>query len=104
MLHLLKRHPWAVRAHFEWVLALVFAIPEKTARELMVPGLEPDLYEDQGFVAAALVQARGLRPTWVPSCLEQDCYVRCDKRTRINKSLSACWVSSEGISLNELIA
>ncbi len=75
MLHLLKRHPWAVRAHFEWVLALVFAIPEKTARELMVPGLEPDLYEDQGFVAAALVQARGLRPTWMPSCLEQDFFL-----------------------------
>ena len=75
MLHYLKRHPWAVRAHFDWVLALVFAIPERTAWELMLPGLEPDLYEGQGLVAAALVKAKRLRPDWMPACLAQDFFL-----------------------------
>ncbi len=75
MLHLLKRHPWAVTARFEWVLALVFAVPEETARALMLPGLEPDLYEGQGFVAAAFVQTRKLRPAWMPRWLAQDFFL-----------------------------
>lgn len=75
MLHHLKRHPWAVRAHFDWVLAVVFAVPESTAKALMLPGLEPDLYEGQGFVALTLVQAKKLRPSWLPSWLAQDFFL-----------------------------
>lgn len=75
MRHLLKRHPWAVTARFEWVLALVFAVPEATARTLMLPGLEPDLHEGHGFVAAAFVQTRKLRPAWLPRFLAQDFFL-----------------------------
>ncbi len=75
MLHLIKRHPWAVTARFEWVLALVFVVPEETARRLMLPGLEPDLYEGHGFVAAAFVQTRQLRPAWLPRFLAQDFFL-----------------------------
>lgn len=75
MLHLLKRHPWAVTAHFDWSLALVFAIPEAVAKGLLPPGLEPDLHDGLGFVAAAFVQTRRLRPTWAPRWMEQDFFL-----------------------------
>ncbi len=75
MMHLLKRHPWVVTAHFDWVLALVFAVPKETAQALMLPGLEPDLHGDSGFVAAAFVQTRKLRPAWLPPFLAQDFFL-----------------------------
>lgn len=75
MMHLLKRHPWAVTAHFDWVLALVFAVPKETAQALMLPGLEADLYGDTGFVAAAFVQTRKLRPSWLPPFMAQDFFL-----------------------------
>ena len=75
MLHRLKRHPWAVNAHFDWSLALVFAIPAATARGLLGPGLEPDLYGESGFVAAAFVQTRRLLPVGMPRFLAQDFFL-----------------------------
>lgn len=75
MLHLLRRHPWPVIAHFDWSLALVFAIPREVAWQLMPPGLEPDLWGDWGFVAAAFVQTRRLRPGWAPPWLAQDFFL-----------------------------
>ncbi len=75
MLHLLKRHPWPVTAHFDWSLALVFAVPQEVAWGLMPPGLEPDLWGDWGFVAAALVQTRRLLPAWAPGWMAQDFFL-----------------------------
>jgi hypothetical protein len=75
MLHLLKRHPWSISARFDWSLALVFAVPHEVARQLMPPGLEPDLWEGWGFVAAAFVQTRKLRPSWAPNWLAQDFFL-----------------------------
>ncbi len=75
MLHLLKRHPWPVSARFDWSLALVFAVPQEVAWQLMPPGLEPDLWEGLGFVAAAFVQTRRLRPSWAPAWLAQDFFL-----------------------------
>jgi hypothetical protein len=75
MLHLLKRHPWAVTAHFYWSLVLVFAVPQEVAWRLMPPGREPDLFEGWGFVAAAFVQTRQLRPAWAPGWLAQDFFL-----------------------------
>ncbi|QIF00676.1 DUF2071 domain-containing protein [Roseimicrobium sp. ORNL1] len=75
MLHLLKRHPWRVQAHFDWSLALVFALPVEKLRPLLPPGLEPDTYGEWGFVAAAFVQTRRLRPSWAPSWMAQDFFL-----------------------------
>lgn len=75
MLHRLKRHPWSITAHFDWSLALVFAVPVSMAKSLLPPGLEPDCYEDHAFVAAAFVQTRRLRPGWAPSFLAQDFFL-----------------------------
>ncbi|MEZ0276292.1 MAG: DUF2071 domain-containing protein [Roseimicrobium sp.] len=75
MLHLLKRHPWRVQAHFDWSLALVFALPVEKLRSLLPPGLEPDTHGEWGFVAAAFVQTRRLRPTWAPSWMAQDFFL-----------------------------
>ena len=72
MLHQLKRHPWTIAAHFDWSLALVFAVEPNSAAGLLPPGLEPDLYDDNAFVAAAMVQTRRLRPTWAPPFLDND--------------------------------
>ncbi len=41
----------------------------------MLPGLEPDLQGDTGFVAAAFVQTRKLRPSWLPHFLAQDFFL-----------------------------
>lgn len=75
MLHLLKRHPWSISARFDWSLALVFAVPQEIAWQLMPPGLEPDLWEGWGFVATAFVQTRGLRPSWAPPWLARDFFL-----------------------------
>jgi uncharacterized protein YqjF (DUF2071 family) len=72
MLHQLKRHPWTIAAHFDWSLALVFAVEPNSAAGLLPPGLEPELYDDNAFVAAAMVQTRRLRPTWAPPFLGND--------------------------------
>lgn len=75
MLHLLKRHPWPIAAHFDWSLALVFAVPLDTVRGLLPPGLEPDAFGEWGFVAAAFVQTRKLRPAGMPEILGKDFFL-----------------------------
>lgn len=67
MWHALKRHPFAVRAHFDFTLALTFAVPAEKLRPFLYPGLELDTYEqDTGFLAIAMVQTRALRPEFLP--------------------------------------
>jgi hypothetical protein len=75
VLYRLKRHPWRISAHFEWSLALVFAVPRDVAQQLVLPGLEPDCFDQWGFVAAAFVKTRGLRPVWAPSWLGRDFFL-----------------------------
>jgi hypothetical protein len=67
MWHLLKRHPMAVRAWFEFVLVLTYALPPPLLRPLLPPGLRLDTYGGCGFLAIAMVRARGLRPGFVPA-------------------------------------
>ena len=64
----LGHHPFAVEAHFEKSLVLAFAVPREQLAALVPDCLELDLFEEQwGFVAAAMVKTRGLRPKGLPA-------------------------------------
>jgi Uncharacterized conserved protein (COG2071) len=75
MLHLLKRHPLAIQAYFEWVLVLTYALPESALRPRLTPGLALDTFQGCGFLAIALVQTRALRPAGLPAALGQDFFL-----------------------------
>jgi hypothetical protein len=66
MLHLLKRHPIPIAAHFEHVLVLTYAFPCDLLVPLLPPGLELDTFGDSAFLAVATVQTRDLRPAFLP--------------------------------------
>ncbi len=77
MRHLLQRHPLPMRTHFAHSLVLTYALPPELLTPLLPPGLALDTYTDRtgrehGFVAAALVDARGLRPSALPARLGRD--------------------------------
>jgi hypothetical protein len=71
----LKRHPFPVVAHFERVVAVSFAFPEKLLRPLLPEPLEIDAFEGLGFVTVALVWTQGLRPVFLPRSLGQDFFL-----------------------------
>jgi hypothetical protein len=75
MLHILKRHPFAMRAFFEHVLVLTYAVHETALRPLLAPGLALDTYEDYGFLAIAMVQTRNLRPAFAPTARGKDFFL-----------------------------
>lgn len=66
MLHVLRRHPLAVEAWFRYSLVLTYAYPAAVLESLLPPGLALDSYDDWGFLAIAMVQTEGLRPTFMP--------------------------------------
>lgn len=67
----LRRHPLAIRAHFEECVTLTYAVPAAVLRPLLPPGLELETLRGYGFVAVALVQTRSLRPAFLPRPLGQ---------------------------------
>ena len=69
MLHVLKRHPVPVRAHFGHCLVLAYALPRDVLVPLLPPGLELLTYKDLGFVAIAMVQTQKLRPSFASRSL-----------------------------------
>ncbi len=69
MLHLLKRHPVATRAHFDFTLALTFALPIQALEPRLYPGLTLDAWNGYGFVCIAMVQTRRMRPAFLPEWL-----------------------------------
>lgn len=71
----LKRHPFAVAARFERVVAVSFAFPLDALRPLVPDGLEIDAHGDFGFVTAALVWTRDLRPAGFPKFPGQDFFL-----------------------------
>ena len=75
LLKFLRRHPFPVDAHFERVVAVSFAFPEAVIRPLVPVGLEIDTYAGFGFVTAAMVWTRNLRPTGFPTFLGQDFFL-----------------------------
>jgi hypothetical protein len=69
----LFRHPFAVEAYFKYSLVLAYAVPVDNVRELLPPYLEVDTFEERvGFIAAAFVDTRGLRPKGFPAILGRD--------------------------------
>lgn len=75
MLHLLKRHPFPVRAYFRHSLVLTYAYPAKLLARLLPPGLTVDTYGQFGFLAIALVEAERLHPSFLPTALGGDCFL-----------------------------
>jgi hypothetical protein len=75
MLHLLRRHPIPIEAHFRHCLVLTYAFPESVLAPLLPPGLSLDTYDGLGFLAVALVQTQGLRPAGTPAALGQDFFL-----------------------------
>lgn len=67
MLHVLKRHPLPIRAWFDHCLVLTYAFPEATLAPLAPDGLVIDTWNGLGFLAAAMVQTRNLRPVGLPA-------------------------------------
>ncbi len=67
MLHLLKRHPIPVRAEFEFVLVLTYALPASRLTTFLPPGLRLDEWNGYGFLAVAFVQTHHMRPAILPS-------------------------------------
>ena len=67
MLHLLKRHPIPVRAEFEFVLVLTYALPASRLTTFLPPGLRLDEWNGYGFLAVAFVQTQHMRPAFLPS-------------------------------------
>lgn len=67
MLHLLKRHLVPIRAHFDFVLSLTYAVQPEVLSKFLPPGLLIDEWNGMGFFAAAFVQASQLRPVFLPA-------------------------------------
>ena len=69
----LGHHPFAVEAHFEKSLVLGFAVAREQLTALVPDCLELDLFEGRwGFVAAAMVKTRALRPKGLPKIFGRD--------------------------------
>ena len=69
----LSRHPFAVAAHFDRSIVLTYVFPKEQLEEHVPACLTLDTFEDRyAFVAAAMVQTRGLRPRGLPRLLGRD--------------------------------
>jgi hypothetical protein len=71
----LRRHPFAVQAHFRECLTLTYALPPDILRPLLSPGLELEMAGGHGFIAVALVQTQALRPAGMPAAVGQDFFL-----------------------------
>jgi hypothetical protein len=75
MLHLLKRHPIPISAYFRHSLVLTYALPPEILAPLLPAGLELDTYRGYAFLAIALVQTEGLRPSFLPAAMGCDFFL-----------------------------
>lgn len=66
------KHSIPIAAHFDWALAVTFALPYKSLEHLASPGLALDTFREHGFLAAACVQTRSLRPAGLSPALGLD--------------------------------
>jgi hypothetical protein len=75
-MHLRKRHPFPVSAHFDQSLVLTFALPPGELQTLLPPPLELDTFNNEhAFVAVAMVQTKSLRPSIMPAFLGNDFFL-----------------------------
>lgn len=90
MLHVLRRHPFSVKAYLSRCVALTYAFPAALLSALLPSGLALDTYGEWGFLAIALVETRRLRPVWMPEALGQD-FLLCGYRifTRLGEAGSS---------------
>ena len=71
----LRQHPFPIVARFERVVAVSFAFPETILRPLVPDVLEIDTYQGLGFITAAMVWTKQLRPAGFPAFLGQDFFL-----------------------------
>jgi hypothetical protein len=71
----LRRHPLTVSAFFEHCLVVTYAFQREALEPLLQPGIELDTWNGMGFVAAAFVQACGLRPAILPAACGRDFFL-----------------------------
>jgi|688.fasta_scaffold29085_5 uncharacterized protein YqjF (DUF2071 family) len=65
----LQQHPFAVKAHFDRVVALSYALPSDVLRPLLPRGLALDEYNGFGFLTVAMVWTKEMRPAFMPKFL-----------------------------------
>ncbi len=76
MFSFLKKHPFAVEAHFDSSLVLTFAVPKEELQALIPECLELDVFNDRwAFVAVAMVQTKDLRPKGFPKFMGNDFFL-----------------------------
>jgi Uncharacterized conserved protein (COG2071) len=73
--YLLRRHLLPITAQLRASLVLAYAFPAEVLNPLLAPGLRLDTYGDLGFLAIALVEARSMRPVFVPAGLGLDFFL-----------------------------
>jgi hypothetical protein len=66
---ILRRHALPIRAHFDRVLVLTYAMPRGVLEPLLPPPLTLDTYGESGFVAVAMVETSRFRPAFLPGFL-----------------------------------
>jgi hypothetical protein len=71
----LLRHAVPIVAHFDWALAVTLAAPEASLQPLVAPGLSLDSFRGSGFLAAACVKTRRLRPRGLPAWMGVDFFL-----------------------------
>jgi len=72
----LKNHPFAVKAFFENSTVLTFSAPAAELEKFLPPRLELDtLNGEVGFIAAALVKTKNLRPAGMPAIFGRDFFL-----------------------------
>lgn len=97
-MELLKNHPFAVQAFFQRSLVLTYAVPKAAIQQLVPECLELDLLHDKwGFVAAAFVQTRNLRPKGFPAWMGNNFFligfrIFVRYRTSANKNLRGLYI------------
>jgi len=75
MLHRLKRHPIPISAFFRHSLVLTYAFPAEILDPLLAPGLVLDTWRGHAFLAVALVQTEGLRPSILPRAMGRNFFL-----------------------------
>jgi hypothetical protein len=72
----LNNHPFAVQATFDSSLVITFAAPKEELQRFLPECVQLDTFQDKwGFVAAAMVDTKELRPKGFPSWLGNDFFL-----------------------------